>query len=115
MNLKLTKPALWAGAGVGLLGYLTLWPKDLRVPCAINHVTGLQCPGCGTTRALTALVEGDIATAFNFNQLIFFIPLFLIALQLTKHSQNKKIYEVSIVTIALIATLGFFLVRNNFI
>ncbi len=27
----------------------------------------MQCPGCGTTRALHALVHGDVAAAFGWN------------------------------------------------
>ena len=35
--------------------------------CPMFALTGLQCPGCGTTRALHALLHGDVAAAFAFN------------------------------------------------
>ena len=41
------------------------------LPCLFQAFTGLYCPGCGTTRALHALVHGDIATAFAMNPLLF--------------------------------------------
>ena len=40
-------------------------------PCVFNLLTGLLCPGCGGTRALHALLHGDVAAAFAFNPLLF--------------------------------------------
>ncbi len=46
------------------------------LPCLFQAFTGLYCPGCGTTRALHALVHGDIATALAMNPLLFvLVPL----------------------------------------
>jgi hypothetical protein len=115
MNLRLTKPVLWSGAAVGLVGYVTIWPKELRIPCAFNHFTDLQCPGCGTTRALSALVQGDVATAFNFNQLIFFAPLFLIVVYVSKNSRYQKQITSALIATAAMSALLFFLVRNQLI
>lgn len=38
--------------------------------CPVHHLTGLSCPGCGSQRALTALVEGHIAEAFSYNYIL---------------------------------------------
>ena len=40
-------------------------------PCVFNLLTGMLCPGCGGTRALHALLHGDVAAAFAFNPLLF--------------------------------------------
>lgn len=45
-------------------------------PCVFHLLTGLHCPGCGLTRALHALVHGDIARAWAMH------PLLLVALPL---------------------------------
>jgi hypothetical protein len=45
-------------------------------PCIFRQLTGLQCPGCGSTRALHHLLHGHLATAFTLN------PLFVIAMPL---------------------------------
>jgi hypothetical protein len=37
--------------------------------CALHQVTGLQCPGCGTLRAMHQLTHGNIAGAWRFNPL----------------------------------------------
>lgn len=39
------------------------------LPCPFFEITGLHCPVCGTTRALLALVEGDVMTALHNNVL----------------------------------------------
>jgi hypothetical protein len=47
------------------------------LPCLFNAFTGLYCPGCGTTRALHALVHGDLVGMLAMNPLL---PLVLVAL-----------------------------------
>ena len=39
-------------------------------PCPLNRMTGLYCPGCGTTRGLHHLLHGRLATAFDYNPLM---------------------------------------------
>lgn len=48
--------------------------NGLSIPCILNKLTGLECPGCGNTRAAMALLKFDIASAFKYNML--FIPEF---------------------------------------
>ena len=38
--------------------------------CQFHRLTGLNCPGCGATRALYALLHGDPATALRDNALL---------------------------------------------
>ena len=37
--------------------------------CWLHQSTGLLCPGCGATRALHALLHGDLRTAWTLNPL----------------------------------------------
>jgi hypothetical protein len=43
--------------------------------CVFRQVTGLECPGCGTTRALHALLHGRVGEAFRFNPFLFAVML----------------------------------------
>lgn len=38
--------------------------------CPIHVVLGVDCPACGATRGVQALVAGDVAAALNHNLLI---------------------------------------------
>ena len=38
--------------------------------CPVHEFLHLQCPGCGATRAVAALLRGDIAEAMHFNALV---------------------------------------------
>lgn len=50
-------------------------------PCPFHAVTGLWCPGCGVTRALHDLAQGDVASAFGMNPLaVLLLPVAVVAL-----------------------------------
>ncbi|MEJ2108905.1 MAG: DUF2752 domain-containing protein [Acidobacteriota bacterium] len=70
---------LLAVIGAGFLThYLGLKPGDLELlPCPIHYVTGIECPGCGMTRASIALARGEIGSALHFNP--FSVGLVLLA------------------------------------
>jgi len=55
--------------------------------CPFHMLTGLECPGCGSQRAIHSLLNGDIAAAIHYNLLIVLsIPylLFLAILEIAK-------------------------------
>jgi len=62
-----------------------------------------------------AILRGDFAAAFNFNQLVFFAPVLLAALYLAKRSKHSNNLTNFILLVAAITTLGFFLTRNNLV
>lgn len=48
-------------------------------PCPIYRLTGFQCPGCGTQRALHSLLCLDFKAAWCYNALLL-VSLFILAL-----------------------------------
>ncbi|MCG6552624.1 MAG: DUF2752 domain-containing protein [Candidatus Magnetominusculus sp. LBB02] len=46
--------------------------------CVFHELTGLYCPGCGSTRAVYQLLHGNIAAAFRFNPFVVLTLPFII-------------------------------------
>jgi hypothetical protein len=57
--------------------------------CPIHRFLGFDCPGCGATRALAALLRGHLAEALRFNAL--FALLLPAALALAIESYRRAI------------------------
>ena len=78
-QLGLPLALLAAGLGGAAL-YFTFDPARYPFPrCFFLLVSGLYCPGCGSQRALHALLHGDIGRAANFNLLaVLCVPLLLL-------------------------------------
>ena len=67
--------------GLLLAGLLAaaLMPTLPHVPLCFYHaITGSDCPGCGTTRAVFAILHGRFAAAAAFNLLGFFVLLIVL-------------------------------------
>ena len=42
-------------------------PGNFFPKCVFRVLTGWKCPGCGTQRALHAMLHGDLAGMFHYN------------------------------------------------
>ncbi|QIY84146.1 DUF2752 domain-containing protein [Chryseobacterium sp. NEB161] len=103
--------------------YYFLNPSDssLFLSCPLKSVTGYDCPGCGSQRALHALLHGRFAEAFGFNPLfVISIPLVLLILLISwinqYRSADKQILfyrSKAFLIIVLIIVLLFSLFRNT--
>lgn len=82
MTLVSRRIMLVGGAVVMLLlvvVYAVFDPATMPFPrCPLLVVSGFKCPGCGSQRAIHALLHGDIASAWHVNAL-FVIALPLVA------------------------------------
>ena len=52
----------------------SLWP-----PCPLFALTGIQCPACGSTRMVHALLHGDFVAAWQLNAVMLVAGLPLLA------------------------------------
>jgi hypothetical protein len=46
-------------------------------PCPVLQATGIPCPGCGLTRAVIAIIQGNWSTSLSLHA---FAPILLVAL-----------------------------------
>ena len=62
---------LWLAAAVSAIVLRPLWlaASPHLGSCVFRSLTGIPCPSCGTTRAATAFLQGDLMTAFINNPL----------------------------------------------
>ncbi|MBU0691614.1 DUF2752 domain-containing protein [bacterium] len=60
--------ALTVAAGL-FLHYVNPLQQLAWLRCPVNLTTGLYCPGCGSLRAIHALLNGDIVAALSANLL----------------------------------------------
>ena len=68
--------AIWSLLAIGAAYVFAFEPgkTGLFPICMFRFLTGYQCPGCGSTRAMHQILHGHLLAAFMLN------PLFLIAL-----------------------------------
>jgi len=72
-SLKLLAVSAIGAAGGWILFHYPPASTPFYPKCTFYVLTGLQCPGCGTTRALYQLVHGHVREAFALNPLLFAI------------------------------------------
>ena len=79
--------------------------EDLMLPCMNKQFFGIDCPGCGTQRAASLLLQGDFAAAFAMFPAIYSTILLFILLGLhfldKRHSYQKIIIVVAIINAAI--------------
>jgi hypothetical protein len=65
---------------LGVAALLAMKPTDNGPTlCPIALLTGVACPGCGMTRAASALLRGDVDLALDYHPLIPLIAVLLVA------------------------------------
>ncbi len=69
--------AALVGSGAGLLYAVDPNQPGQYPGCPFLAVTGYWCPGCGSARALYALVHGDLPTALARNPIVPFVVVYL--------------------------------------
>ncbi|MBB1086957.1 DUF2752 domain-containing protein [Lysobacter sp. SG-8] len=75
--------ALGGLVAVAVLLHVDPNAADSPLPgCPLTWMTGLLCPGCGSTRALHALVHGDLGHAMAMNPLAVLLSPVLVLMAL---------------------------------
>lgn len=88
--------------------------------CMFRQLTGLDCPGCGSQRAIHALLHGRIAEAWGYNALLLIelplIGLLLIARAIQpRHPHLNALLNSRTVILLLLATIILWTIVRNLI
>lgn len=117
-------PLAVLGCAGAAMGY-TLWVNptggDVNAPttCLVKLTTGLDCPGCGGTRAAWYLLHGDVAAASRHHLVFVFAVPFILYMYLAwagKLAFGWKLPQLQIgpKTVAIfLGAWGLFMVLRN--
>lgn len=103
---------------VGVAYFAFVMLTGIGIPCLFYTVTGLQCPACGISRMLIALVRSDFTAAYSYNQFLFInLPVILLCLIWSDvkyvRTGDRSLGRLNIVLwIEVALALVFGLVRN---
>jgi hypothetical protein len=89
-------------------------------PCVFRLITGMQCPGCGSTRALHEITHGHLKAAFMLNPLLLLASPFLIYAFLRYSTivmrggvPRKNALPAPYIYAIFFIVLGFWIFRNT--
>ncbi|MBC5788410.1 MULTISPECIES: DUF2752 domain-containing protein [Clostridiaceae] len=102
---------------IGFLYLVWIQLTGTAIPCFFHTVTGLFCPGCGITRLILHLSQGDLVGAYQANQFLFITgPLLIVELILyfVQCCNNKTLPKWNQILLLLysIALIVFGILRN---
>ena len=78
---RYTGPAIVGFGAVALMACVAIRDPQAEGAyplCIFRAITGLDCPGCGSLRALHALTGGDVGAAMDQNMLLVAVLPFLV-------------------------------------
>lgn len=97
------------GSIISIVAILVLSGR-IAIPCIFYKITGLYCPVCGSTRAIKALLKGDILLSIRNNLLLYTIMPLLLGLwfinKKTKNKYKEIIYMLMIFLIIIAIIYG---------
>lgn len=111
--------AAFAALALLLHYYYTHDPAAGASPkCMFKLLTGWDCPGCGSQRALHAALHGDFAAAWGFNPFVFFaLPaaVFYIVAEAARR-RHPRVHRIAthplIVSAIAVGALLYMVLRN---
>lgn len=70
-----------------------------RVPCVIDYLFHIPCPGCGMTRAVISAINFDFIAAFGFHPMFWSVPVIFLYLIADGNLFGKKAEKIIIFSI----------------
>ncbi|NDW19812.1 DUF2752 domain-containing protein [Dysgonomonas sp. 216] len=69
------------------------WLNEQHSICLFKNIFGIECFGCGITRAIVSAIQFDFVGAFNFNKLIVIVFPLLIFIWIRMLIQQLKLLK----------------------
>ncbi len=91
-----------------LLFFFPPWQYDFWPKCLLYQFTGIHCPGCGCTRALAALVHGDLRKSLACNVLLIPYAIVILVTILCPKVTLNRFFAWGLATVIIL----FFILRN---
>ncbi len=82
----------------------------LKIPCIFKTITGLECLGCGMTRAVLSAIKLDFKSAFSCHIMFWSVPILVLLL-----FKDGRIFKNRYLNFTLYILLGFGFLVNYFI
>ncbi|WP_066169178.1 DUF2752 domain-containing protein [Gordonia hydrophobica] len=113
-------------AAVGFAGVCTVvWlgdpttPGGFLPPCPTKLLLHIDCPGCGSTRALYSLLHGDVPAALHYNA-VGVVALMLLGYAFVAYTiglwRGRRVHSWQqwryAPMVALVVTVVWFIIRN---
>ena len=106
----------------GIAIYSTFDPSTVRFfpRCTFLTLTGLKCPGCGTQRAIHALLHGNFLEAVRFNaMMVASVPLLALYgyAEIVRNSKPRfynKVNSTPIILTIFVLVVLWWILRNVF-
>lgn len=107
---------------VGIAIYFVFSPEESKYfpQCPFHHFTGLDCPGCGSQRAIHSLLHFKIKDAFLYNPLlVLFIPYIIMGVYMEYFGGKEKYPKMrrilmgrNAILVILVIVILFWIGRN---
>lgn len=114
--LRSFQPAVYliVAIAVAAVAYLTVFdPAAYPSPkCFFLSLTGYKCPGCGTQRAVHALMSGHFKEAWAFNQALFVAVPLAIVYAAARGKFRKMLYSPAAIFSVAAAIILWWILRN---
>lgn len=75
--------------------------EEYMIPCLNKKIFGIDCPGCGTQRAIALIFRGEFVDAFHMFPAIYTTLLFFIVIGLNFIDRTRN-YHKAIISLAII-------------
>lgn len=100
--------------------YFAFDPAEARwMPkCMLHVLTGLDCPGCGSQRALHALLHGDLGAAWRANAMLLLLIPYLLLLLVAELIRDRRprlfrtLYSQTSVIVVVTLIVAWGIIRN---